>query len=156
MSFFPSHIAMIYHFLWAYNRVIGFYIHTCQKMRYKAAFSPCYILDPETYNWLMFDDDYRKRLDVEQYITERQLAKDQSMTIDEKLDEDDDYRTVFNRKMSGAMTMKEVEETVDLGELIIQVGGRKAPAMVSVYEIPPLVCFCSHMNCTNCEGCFRD
>jgi len=30
---------------------MGFYIHTCTKMRYKADFHPSYLLDPEEYTW---------------------------------------------------------------------------------------------------------
>ncbi|KAK7865883.1 hypothetical protein R5R35_003994 [Gryllus longicercus] len=30
---------------------MGFYIHTCPKMRYKAAYTPSYLLCPETYTW---------------------------------------------------------------------------------------------------------
>ncbi|EMD40631.1 hypothetical protein CERSUDRAFT_111211 [Gelatoporia subvermispora B] len=30
---------------------MGYYIHTCQKMRYKGDYSPSFLLDPEEYNW---------------------------------------------------------------------------------------------------------
>ncbi|KAF8222772.1 hypothetical protein L208DRAFT_1426287 [Tricholoma matsutake] len=30
---------------------MGFYIHSCQKMRYKGDYSPSYLADPETYAW---------------------------------------------------------------------------------------------------------
>ncbi|EPQ59316.1 hypothetical protein GLOTRDRAFT_125622 [Gloeophyllum trabeum ATCC 11539] len=30
---------------------MGFYIHSCQKMRYKGEYSPSYLLDPEDYTW---------------------------------------------------------------------------------------------------------
>ncbi|KNZ79899.1 Arginyl-tRNA--protein transferase 1 [Termitomyces sp. J132] len=30
---------------------MGFYVHSCQKMRYKAQYSPSYLADPETYDW---------------------------------------------------------------------------------------------------------
>jgi len=30
---------------------LGFYVHTCQKMRYKGRYSPSYLLCPETYLW---------------------------------------------------------------------------------------------------------
>ncbi|KAI0650632.1 arginine-tRNA-protein transferase [Trametes meyenii] len=30
---------------------MGFYIHTCQKMRYKGEYSPSYLADPEEYTW---------------------------------------------------------------------------------------------------------
>ncbi|TFK28836.1 arginine-tRNA-protein transferase 1 [Coprinopsis marcescibilis] len=30
---------------------MGYYIHSCQKMRYKGEYSPSYLADPETYEW---------------------------------------------------------------------------------------------------------
>ncbi|KZT20813.1 hypothetical protein NEOLEDRAFT_1100325 [Neolentinus lepideus HHB14362 ss-1] len=34
---------------------MGFYIHSCQKMRYKADYSPSYLADPEEYTWHSLD-----------------------------------------------------------------------------------------------------
>lgn len=31
---------------------MGFYIHSCAKMRYKADYAPSYLADPETYAWV--------------------------------------------------------------------------------------------------------
>lgn len=33
---------------WVY---LGFYVHSCQKMRYKGDYSPSYLMDPEVYEW---------------------------------------------------------------------------------------------------------
>lgn len=30
---------------------LGYYIHSCQKMRYKGDYSPSFLLDPEEYAW---------------------------------------------------------------------------------------------------------
>lgn len=38
---------------WVY---LGFYIHSCQKMKYKGDYSPSYLLDPETYEWFPMKD----------------------------------------------------------------------------------------------------
>lgn len=35
--------------------LIGFYIHSCPKMRYKGDYSPSYLLDPEDYTWAPLD-----------------------------------------------------------------------------------------------------
>ncbi|PKC00054.1 arginine-tRNA--protein transferase 1 [Rhizophagus irregularis] len=34
---------------------MGYYIHTCQKMKYKGQYKPSDLLDPETYEWYSFD-----------------------------------------------------------------------------------------------------
>ncbi|PAV21201.1 arginine-trna- transferase 1 [Pyrrhoderma noxium] len=35
---------------------MGYYIHSCQKMRYKGDYSPSFLLDPETYSWFPLKD----------------------------------------------------------------------------------------------------
>ncbi|CAI2164004.1 17242_t:CDS:10 [Funneliformis geosporum] len=34
---------------------MGYYIHTCQKMKYKGQYKPSDLLDPETYEWYSYD-----------------------------------------------------------------------------------------------------
>ncbi|KAK0491001.1 arginine-tRNA-protein transferase [Armillaria novae-zelandiae] len=34
---------------------LGYYIHSCQKMRYKGQYSPSFLVDPETYEWCPFE-----------------------------------------------------------------------------------------------------
>jgi arginine-tRNA-protein transferase len=34
---------------------MGYYIHTCQKMKYKGQYKPSELLDPETYEWYSYD-----------------------------------------------------------------------------------------------------
>lgn len=47
---------------------MGFYIHSCPKMRYKARLNPSKLLCPKTYEW--FDiDACIKKLDKEKYCT---------------------------------------------------------------------------------------
>ncbi|KAK7061618.1 Arginyl-tRNA--protein transferase 1 [Favolaschia claudopus] len=38
---------------WLY---LGYYIHSCPKMRYKGDYSPSYLADPETYEWYPLED----------------------------------------------------------------------------------------------------
>lgn len=35
---------------------MGFYIYSCQKMRYKGEYSPSYLADPETYEWFHLEE----------------------------------------------------------------------------------------------------
>lgn len=46
---------------------MGFYIHTCQKMRYKGKLQPSYLLCPEIYSWHLINDDLLKLLDEKKY-----------------------------------------------------------------------------------------
>lgn len=45
---------------------MGFYIHSCSKMRYKGQFRPSYLLCPLRYTWHAFDKCIQK-LDNEKY-----------------------------------------------------------------------------------------
>lgn len=38
-------------------------------MKYKREFRPTYVLDPESYEWNLFDEDLLARLDVRKYIS---------------------------------------------------------------------------------------
>eukprot|EP00727_Mastigamoeba_balamuthi_P005186 m51a1_g14666 putative arginyl-trna--protein transferase 1-like (526) ;mRNA; f:26284-27904 len=42
---------------------MGYYIHTCQKMRYKGAYSPSDLLCELTWSWVPLDDAVRRKLD---------------------------------------------------------------------------------------------
>lgn len=48
---------------------MGFYIHNCVKMSYKATFQPTFMLDPESLRWNLFDEAYRKQLDKISYYS---------------------------------------------------------------------------------------
>lgn len=48
---------------------MGFYIHSCAKMRYKGEYRPSYILDPESYEWNPLDGELRQLLDSKPYVS---------------------------------------------------------------------------------------
>lgn len=45
---------------------MGFYIHTCPKMRYKASYKPSFLLCPEVYTWHPVSE-CKTRLDRSKY-----------------------------------------------------------------------------------------
>ncbi|KAI8344486.1 arginine-tRNA-protein transferase [Chlamydoabsidia padenii] len=46
---------------------MGFYIHSCTKMKYKAKYHPSELLDPESYDWYSFVDTCQPLLDQYKY-----------------------------------------------------------------------------------------
>lgn len=48
---------------------MGYYIHSCVKMRYKGRYQPTSVLDPETYEWNLLDQEYRSKLDHRLYYS---------------------------------------------------------------------------------------
>ncbi|XP_034107609.1 arginyl-tRNA--protein transferase 1 isoform X1 [Drosophila nasuta] len=55
---------------------MGFYIHSCTKMRYKGKLSASYLLCPETYIWVPLTDDIRNKLDTRKYQRLNPVAAD--------------------------------------------------------------------------------
>lgn len=49
------------------NYYMGFYIHSCPKMRYKGKLNPSYLLCPETYTWHLLDSNVVASLDEDKY-----------------------------------------------------------------------------------------
>ncbi|XP_017125616.1 arginyl-tRNA--protein transferase 1 isoform X3 [Drosophila elegans] len=68
---------------------MGFYIHSCPKMRYKGKLSASYLLCPETYEWLPLTDAIRSKLDEQKYqrLNSDAAARDVNEFLMEHLDE---------------------------------------------------------------------
>uniref|UniRef100_A0ABK8FUZ9 Arginyl-tRNA--protein transferase 1 n=1 Tax=Anopheles gambiae TaxID=7165 RepID=A0ABK8FUZ9_ANOGA len=49
------------------NYYMGFYIHSCPKMRYKSNLQPSYLLCPEAYTWHLLDRTVVAKLDASKY-----------------------------------------------------------------------------------------
>ncbi|KZM18850.1 arginyltransferase [Ascochyta rabiei] len=132
---------------------MGYYIHTCTKMRYKGDYKPQYVLDPESYEWNPLDGELKSLLDHKRYVSmsrERQKTDSVNSTKVEgddtaQIDEVDlsDYllpkaaeagdavqggMSLFELKVPGVMTEDELLSTLDLGSTPIRVRGRLAEA----------------------------
>ncbi|CAF9910945.1 MAG: Arginyl-tRNA--protein transferase 1 [Alectoria fallacina] len=57
---------------------MGYYIHSCIKMRYKATFRPTYILDPQSHIWDPLDSDMMQRLSAREWVS---LAIERALKI---------------------------------------------------------------------------
>ncbi|KAI4119362.1 MAG: hypothetical protein LQ345_000741 [Seirophora villosa] len=124
---------------------MGFYVHSCIKMRYKAQYQPSRILDLETYTWNLLDADHLARLSARNYVSmflERQLhlPPHKITKMDElRLDEDSvvrlrDYQkecdphwnSAFDAGMPGIMSLDEIKEELELGRWIFRCGNMLA------------------------------
>ncbi|KMY95226.1 arginyl-tRNA--protein transferase 1 isoform X1 [Drosophila simulans] len=104
---------------------MGFYIHSCPKMRYKGKLSPSYLLCPETYEWLPLTDVIRAKLDEHKYqrLNEDPAARDVNEFLKEHLDEVMmllDAKTCTNyrhyRQLRGAVC--DVDTIIEYGKLV--------------------------------------
>uniref|UniRef100_A0A182PVE7 Arginyl-tRNA--protein transferase 1 n=1 Tax=Anopheles epiroticus TaxID=199890 RepID=A0A182PVE7_9DIPT len=75
---------------------MGFYIHSCPKMRYKSNLQPSYLLCPEAYTWHLLDNTVEAKLDANKYS---RLNNDLSAQDTNKPTEDDvnDVLLIFGR-----------------------------------------------------------
>ncbi|KAL9045650.1 MAG: hypothetical protein Q9214_001339, partial [Letrouitia sp. 1 TL-2023] len=105
-----------------------------------------YYMDPETYDWNLFDDDFIKRLSARKYVSmkqERQLnlparpltdIEEVEMELDKRealreyLSEADPplegvLDSVFENRMPGVLSLEEVRRDIDLGQWRAKLGG---------------------------------
>ena len=144
---------------------MGYYIHTCTKMRYKGDYKPQHVLDPESYDWNPLDGELRSLLDEKTYVSLSRERRRKDLTASAKIDGEDsvsprendlsDYplptaaeageavqsgMSLFDLKVPGVMTEDEIESTLDLGSIPIRVMGRLAEAQVSMHKRVCLDC----------------
>ncbi|KAL8698956.1 MAG: hypothetical protein Q9201_006285 [Fulgogasparrea decipioides] len=126
---------------------MGYYIHSCVKMRYKIQYRPSHILDLETYFWDKLDADYLARLSVRKYVSmslerqlrlsprklfiadERQLDNEGLIRLQDYLQEGNassisqgvDANNAFSACMPGIMTLDEVESKAELGRWTVKI-----------------------------------
>jgi len=135
--------------------MMGFYIHSCKKMRYKGDFHPQSVLDPESYTWDPLDDDLKRRFNARKYVSmsrERREAipvpeddeqpseeQDGSDAVDSEVGTDDlndekmdaEAMPLFERNMPGIATRSELDSS--------QVDHVKLRIRGEIYEASDLV-----------------
>ncbi|KAF2433247.1 arginine-tRNA-protein transferase 1 [Tothia fuscella] len=132
---------------------MGYYIHSCPKMRYKNDYSPQYILDLENFEWSPLDDEFRRLLDGKKYVSmslRRQSDENDSLvghTVDKEARQDSlpgpeinprrvvfdsaeeavdavrDDLSLFDLNFPGMMTEAELEKTVNLDSIVLALEG---------------------------------
>ncbi|KAH8699297.1 arginine-tRNA-protein transferase 1 [Talaromyces proteolyticus] len=103
---------------------MGYYIHSCQKMRYKALYRPQYILDPESMTWDPLDGELCQKLDKRSYVS---LSHDRTHPDEKKDDlpelDNEEELSLFDIDMPGVMTATEVLSKIDLDHWLLLVHG---------------------------------
>jgi arginine-tRNA-protein transferase len=108
---------------------MGYYIHTCKKMRYKNDYKPQYILDLENFQWNKLDDEIWKLLDEHHYLSVS-LAKAPEPPIPKRKVFDsaseaaaavDGGMSLFDVEFAGMLTEEEVNDTVDLDQMLVRI-----------------------------------
>jgi arginine-tRNA-protein transferase len=128
---------------------MGYYIHSCVKMRYKNNYKPQYLLDLETFDWNLLDGETQKLLDEHPYLSlsrERktlaavekegsEISSPGEQSVNDTLNRVafssaaeaeralDNGISLFDLDFPGMMTLQELEEEVDLDRVKIQISG---------------------------------
>jgi len=141
---------------------MGYYIHECVKMRYKAEFRPQFVLDPESYGWDELNEWFKGRLDGNKYVSisrdrrrepgenwEGEGGEDVAERPDVADDAEDEYRlhkpedaassnlSLFDLRMPGVLTLAALTDSMDLGELPISIGKNKTNVALLNVSLPP-------------------
>ncbi|QKX61520.1 uncharacterized protein TRUGW13939_08672 [Talaromyces rugulosus] len=122
---------------------MGYYIHSCQKMRYKALYRPQYILgklfppktssthttnqpDPESKTWDPLDGELSQKLDKRKYVSlshdrANPSSSEEEETVPELANEEE--LSLFDIHMPGVLTADQVLSQLDLDHWLLLVHG---------------------------------
>lgn len=111
---------------------MGFYIHSCPKMRYKGNFSPSYLLCPETYTWHPVEK-CKPLLDKSKYC---RLEQDDCREDGNKVSNLDDVLILYNRKVTTYKRYRELKGDSDRPEVeeYASLVGRKNVKSILLYR----------------------
>ncbi|KAL9127097.1 MAG: hypothetical protein Q9217_003972, partial [Psora testacea] len=87
---------------------MGFYIHSCVKMRYKGAYRPTYVLDSITYSWDLLDTDMVQRLSARRFVS---MALERSLALPAK---PEDLEKLLR---SSSPTASRLDEKLEMGNV---------------------------------------
>ncbi|KAF2839515.1 arginine-tRNA-protein transferase 1 [Patellaria atrata CBS 101060] len=124
---------------------MGYYIHSCVKMRYKGDYKPQYVLDPETYSWNLFDDELRELLNSKPYVSlsrEGRISESGTSDFEEiKYPSAEDAATAVYGGLStlllevpGVLTVEQMSREIDLDSIYLTIDGKDVNLMENLIK----------------------
>lgn len=119
---------------------MGYYIHSCKKMRYKGDFKPQYVLDNVSLEWDPLDDELRGLMERRKYasMSEERARKAKSGEgggEDVEMEDEilhsspaaamDSGLSLLELGMPGVLSLEKVKEQVDLDSMKVHLGQGK-------------------------------
>lgn len=124
---------------------MGYYIHSCKKMRYKGDYKPQYVLDYDSHGWDVLDDHMQQLMDQPNYTSmsrERQRLADSGNNTQDLSDDSAEDSQPFNNGvlsptpteamrsglsllklgMPGVLTVHQLHEEIDLNKMKVHLG----------------------------------
>ena len=122
---------------------MGYYIHSCAKMKYKGEYRPQHVLDPESLEWNPLEGELRSLLDKKRYVSLSRERRRKDSGNDSDSSSEYPYPTakeasdavsngvsLFDLKVPGVMSEEEMEQ-YPLGKQLISGRGQVFTAEVS-------------------------
>ncbi|EAT42617.1 AAEL005885-PC [Aedes aegypti] len=118
------------------NYYMGFYIHSCPKMRYKSNLYPSYLLCPEVYSWHLLDARVVQKLDQNKYcrLNEDPKAVDRNAVGPEDIEKVLILHGSSYRRYSLYMKMIGLKHPDENTRLYANLVGRECSARMLLYE----------------------
>jgi arginine-tRNA-protein transferase len=93
---------------------MGYYIHSCPKMKYKSKFYPSYLLCPKKYTWWPVED-CEKQLDQRRYCVFDDRTGDETLPTEEQLGS---LKVLLDRRLCLYSVYKMVNEDDDYSDIL--------------------------------------
>ncbi|KAI5369537.1 Putative N-end aminoacyl transferase, N-end rule aminoacyl transferase, acyl-CoA N-acyltransferase [Septoria linicola] len=116
---------------------MGYYIHSCKKMRYKADYKPQFVLDPHGLDWQPLDDDLRALMECRKYAS-TSLEQDRKQNRESDGDGDglrtedtihplpvdamESGLSIMELGMPGVLTAERLQREIDLDHMKVFIG----------------------------------
>lgn len=125
---------------------MGYYIHSCKKMRYKGDFKPQYVLDNVSLEWDPLDDELKSLMESRKYasMSEERARKAQKQQGGNDVEMEDEIThplpldamqsglSLLELGMPGVLSLARVKEEINVDEMKVHPGqGRVHRASVS-------------------------
>jgi arginyl-tRNA---protein transferase len=130
-----------------YRHIVGYYIHTCKKMRYKADYKPQYVLDPHSLDWQPLNDELRALMESRRYASPslelKKQAQGQSDVEQETmfpvpLDAMNSGLSILTLGMPGVLSISQLQEEIDFGSMKVSIGREMGIFLAQVRNIRAL------------------
>ncbi|KAM3419415.1 hypothetical protein BST61_g5344 [Cercospora zeina] len=113
---------------------MGYYIHTCEKMRYKAQYKPIQVLDPHSLDWQPLNDELKALMESRQYASmslerekqaQGQHEEPEEVLFPVPLDAMHSGLSVLKLGMPGVLPISRLQQDINLGSMKVSIGREK-------------------------------
>ncbi|CAK4031693.1 related to arginine-tRNA- transferase [Lecanosticta acicola] len=124
---------------------MGYYIHSCKKMRYKGDYKPQYVLDYNNLEWDPLDDEMRNLMDRRKYARchsesahsepgASDLDQEEAVPFPTPLKAIESGLSLLQLGVPGILSLSQLHEQVDLDRMKVQIARPSAHEMRDIQQ----------------------